>query len=78
MLVRDHMDKPLNQVQVRLVERQLFTQRGENEEMPCTDSATSQSGIAVFICNTPSEGRRALLKVRRRTKRRFLLPSCCS
>lgn len=64
MLVKDHLDKPVNRVQVRLVERQLFKQSGESEVMPCPDSANSQSdGLALFICNTPIEGVRAVLKV---------------
>ncbi|XP_026199541.1 complement C5 [Anabas testudineus] len=63
VLVRDHREKPLDRIQVRLVEKQLFTQGGENEEMSCTNSANSQSdGIALFICNTPRSGVRAVLK----------------
>ncbi|KAM7390973.1 hypothetical protein PAMP_021696 [Pampus punctatissimus] len=63
VLVKDHLDKPVNRVRVRLVERQLLRQGRESEVMPCPDSAISQSnGIAVFICNTPSEGVRAVLK----------------
>ncbi|KAK2838185.1 hypothetical protein Q5P01_015397 [Channa striata] len=63
VLVKDHLDKPVNRVQVRLVERQLFKQGKESELFPCPDSAPSQSdGLAVFICNTPSEGIRAVLK----------------
>lgn len=64
VLVRDHRDKPLNRVQVRLVEQQLFRQGREGVLMSCTDRASSQSdGIAVFICNTPRDGVRAVLKV---------------
>ncbi|XP_054867538.1 complement C5 [Amphiprion ocellaris] len=63
VLVKDHLDQPVNRVPVRLVERRLFRQGGESEEMPCPDSANSQSdGLAVFICNTPSQGVRAVLK----------------
>uniref|UniRef100_A0A3P8U9M4 Alpha-2-macroglobulin bait region domain-containing protein n=1 Tax=Amphiprion percula TaxID=161767 RepID=A0A3P8U9M4_AMPPE len=69
VLVKDHLDQPVNRVPVRLVERRLFRQGGESEEMPCPDSANSQSdGLAVFICNTPSHGVRAVLKVRRMTR----------
>uniref|UniRef100_A0A8D3CGD7 Anaphylatoxin-like domain-containing protein n=1 Tax=Scophthalmus maximus TaxID=52904 RepID=A0A8D3CGD7_SCOMX len=63
VLVKDHLGKPVNRVQVRLVERQLFKQGSTNEDMPCPDSANSQSdGLAVFICNTPRGGVRAVLK----------------
>uniref|UniRef100_A0A3Q1GK75 Complement C5 n=1 Tax=Acanthochromis polyacanthus TaxID=80966 RepID=A0A3Q1GK75_9TELE len=63
VLVKDHLDQPVNRVPVRLVERRLFRQGGESEDMPCPDSANSQSdGLAVFICNTPSQGVRAVLK----------------
>uniref|UniRef100_A0A3Q4BYD7 NTR domain-containing protein n=1 Tax=Mola mola TaxID=94237 RepID=A0A3Q4BYD7_MOLML len=63
VLVKDHLGKPVNRVQVRLVERRLYTRRGDQEEMPCPPGSTSQSdGLAVFICNTPSEGLRAVLK----------------
>ncbi|XP_018549132.1 complement C5 [Lates calcarifer] len=63
VLVKDHLDKPVNRVRVRLVERHLFRQGRDSEDMPCPESANSQSdGIAVFICNTPSEGIRAVLK----------------
>ncbi|KAE8292578.1 Complement C5 Hemolytic complement Complement C5 beta chain [Larimichthys crocea] len=57
VLVKDHLGKPVSQVRVRLVKRQLFMNGMENEEMPCPDSANSQSdGLAVFICNTPRNG----------------------
>ena len=65
VVVKDHLDQPVNKVKVRLVERQLFRTGGASEDLPCSLSSDSQSdGIAVFICNTPSEGVRALLKVR--------------
>ena len=71
MLVKDHLDKPVNRVPIRLSERQLFKVGGETEQIPCPDSAISQSdGLAVFICNIPSDGVRAVLKVRRRRRRR--------
>ncbi|KAK5871764.1 hypothetical protein PBY51_004625 [Eleginops maclovinus] len=63
VLVKDHLDQPVNRVQVRLVERQLVRKEGESEDLPCPLSSISQSdGIAVFICNTPSEGVRAVLR----------------
>ncbi|XP_044053377.1 complement C5 [Siniperca chuatsi] len=63
VLVKDHLDKPVNRIQVRLVERQLIRQGKETEDIPCPDSIYSQSdGLAVFICNTPSEGIKAVLK----------------
>ncbi|XP_067377606.1 complement C5 isoform X2 [Channa argus] len=63
VLVKDQLDKPVNNIQVRLVERQLYIQGKESEQLPCPDSAVSQSdGLAVFICNTPNEGIRAVLK----------------
>ncbi|XP_008299098.1 complement C5 [Stegastes partitus] len=63
VLVKDHLDQPVNRVPVRLIERQLFQQGGQSEEIPCPDSANSQSdGLAVFICNTPAQGVRAVLK----------------
>ncbi|XP_040898542.1 complement C5 [Toxotes jaculatrix] len=63
VLVKDHLDKPVSRVPIRLVERQLFRQGRESEDMPCSESANSQSdGIAVFICNTPSGAVRAELK----------------
>ncbi|KAM8760671.1 complement C5 [Acanthopagrus schlegelii] len=63
VLVKDHRDKPVNRVPIRLSERQLFKVGGETEQIPCPDSAISQSdGLAVFICNIPSDGVRAVLK----------------
>ncbi|KAM9360733.1 complement C5 [Symphorus nematophorus] len=63
VLVRDHLDKPVNRVQVRLVERRLFSGDRDHGEMGCPDSSVSQSdGLAVFICNTESEGTKAVLK----------------
>uniref|UniRef100_A0A3Q3ILA5 NTR domain-containing protein n=1 Tax=Monopterus albus TaxID=43700 RepID=A0A3Q3ILA5_MONAL len=63
VLVKDHLDKPVKRVEVRLVERPLFTEQGAKDDMPCTTSANSQSdGLAFFICNTPKGGVRAVLK----------------
>ena len=86
VLVKDHLGEPVSGVPVRLVERQLFRQGREKEDMPCPERANSQAnGLAVFICNTPSEGIRAVLKVRKRRRGRgrrrvffllFLFPPC--
>ncbi|KAM3610513.1 uncharacterized protein V6R79_005063 [Siganus canaliculatus] len=63
VLVKDHLDQPVNQVLVRLVERQLFKQGQQVEDMPCPLSSRSQSdGLALFICNTPQQAVRAQLK----------------
>nr|XP_046242467.1 complement C5 isoform X2 [Scatophagus argus] len=63
VVVKDHLDKPVKRLEVRLLERQLFRQGRETETLPCPDSSISQSdGIAVFICNTPSEAVKAVLK----------------
>lgn len=62
--VKDHMDKPVRGVQVSLVENELFRQGRDLEAMSCTDSSTSESnGLTFFICNTPGDGVRAVLKV---------------
>ncbi|KAL6115010.1 c5 [Pungitius sinensis] len=62
VLVKDHLDKPVKQVQVSLVEQRLFRQATERD-LNCPPSSTSQShGLAVFICNTPSDATRVVLK----------------
>lgn len=62
--MKDHLDKPVRGVQVSLVENQLFRQGRDPEAMSCSDSSTSESnGLAFFICNTPGDGVRAVLKV---------------
>ncbi|XP_070760148.1 complement C5 [Enoplosus armatus] len=62
VLVKDHLENPVAQVMVRLVERQLYLQGGRQKEMPCLDHSTTQSdGLALFVCNTPQEGTRAKL-----------------
>lgn len=67
--MKDHLDKPVKQVLVRMVERQLFRQGRDQDEMPCPESSTSHAdGLAVFICNTPREAVKVVLKVRRRRK----------
>ncbi len=72
VLVKDHLGKPVNRIQVNVVERQLIRQGRQNDEIPCPDSANSNSdGVAVFVCNTPSEGIKAVLKVRRRRRRKI-------
>ncbi|CAN9512877.1 unnamed protein product [Ophioblennius macclurei] len=63
VLVKDHLDKPVNQVPVRLVKRRLIRQGQDTEEMPCPDSSISQSdGLAIFICNTPPNGVKAVFE----------------
>ncbi|XP_062237196.1 complement C5 [Platichthys flesus] len=63
VLVKDHLDQPMNRVRVQLVERQLIRQGKTTEDMPCPDSASSQSdGLAVFICNTPRGAESVRLK----------------
>ncbi|XP_055367268.1 complement C5 isoform X2 [Betta splendens] len=62
VLVKDHLDQPVNQVRVRLVKQEVFGQAGNGEDMACNHDAVSQSGIAVFICNVPSEAVKAVLQ----------------
>ncbi|KAK5910587.1 hypothetical protein CesoFtcFv8_004410 [Champsocephalus esox] len=63
VVVKDHLDRPVNRVKVRLVEKELFKKGGAVEDLPCHVSSVSQSdGIAVFVCNTPQDGVRARLK----------------
>lgn len=64
VLVKDPLGKPVKNVRVRLTERRLYTRLGNQEEMPCPTSSTSQSnGLAIFICNTPRDALRVELKV---------------
>lgn len=66
VVVKDHLDKPVKNVEVGLVRRELFRQGQEREEMPCSSRSTSSSsGIAIFICNVPKEAARAALTVSR-------------
>lgn len=63
VLVKDHLDQPVNHVRVRVVEQQSFSQTTANVDLSCPDSGVSQrDGIAVFICNTPRGASRAVLK----------------
>ncbi|XP_031158002.1 complement C5 isoform X3 [Sander lucioperca] len=63
VLVKDHLDKPINRMLVRMVERQLFKQGMGSEVTPNPDSSNSQSeGLAIFIYNVPKEAVRAVLK----------------
>uniref|UniRef100_UPI003AAF040E complement C5 n=1 Tax=Centroberyx gerrardi TaxID=166262 RepID=UPI003AAF040E len=63
VLVKDHLGKPVSRVPVHLVERQSTSRTGEIGKLPCPDNAVSQSdGLAVFICNTPGETNKAVLK----------------
>ncbi|XP_074526548.1 complement C5 [Halichoeres trimaculatus] len=64
VFLKDHLNKPVGRVVVRLVEHQLTTQGGGNQDFPCEPNRveTQSDGLAVFICNTPSNGARATLK----------------
>uniref|UniRef100_A0A3B5MIA9 Anaphylatoxin-like domain-containing protein n=1 Tax=Xiphophorus couchianus TaxID=32473 RepID=A0A3B5MIA9_9TELE len=63
VLVKDHLDKPVSLVQVRLVERQLFMNTGGSEVMSCGESRSSGSdGLLYFICNPQKNAVRAQLK----------------
>lgn len=65
MLVKDHLDKPVSQVPVVLAEQQSFKQGMDGQDFESPNRATSDSnGIAVFICNTPAEVTKVVLKVR--------------
>ncbi|XP_034548076.1 complement C5 [Notolabrus celidotus] len=63
VLVKDHLDQPVNRVQVRAVEQQVFSRGGESEELSGSNSAVSQSdGLAFFIYSIPGGKTRATLK----------------
>ncbi|XP_022623289.1 complement C5 [Seriola dumerili] len=63
VLVKDHLNKPVNRVPVQLVQKDLYRQGMETENMLCSDNAASQSdGLAVFVCNTPRRAVRAVLQ----------------
>uniref|UniRef100_A0A8P4G2F4 Complement component 5 n=1 Tax=Dicentrarchus labrax TaxID=13489 RepID=A0A8P4G2F4_DICLA len=63
VLVKDHLDKPVNRVNIRLVERRLVDAAMGNSEITCPDTSVSQSdGLAVFICNVPGNGNSAVLQ----------------
>lgn len=63
VLVKDHLDKPVSQVPVVLAEQQSFKQGMDGEDFEGPNGATSDSnGIAVFICNTPAEVTKVVLK----------------
>ncbi|XP_054630577.1 complement C5 isoform X2 [Dunckerocampus dactyliophorus] len=63
VLVKDHLDKPVSQVLIRLVEQRMFGQARDLHIPPCPEEANSQSdGLAIFVCNTPIEGVRASLR----------------
>lgn len=65
VLVNDHLDEPIKNVQVRLVDQQLFRNGRFVDDELCPESATSGSdGLAIFICNTPRDALKANLKVR--------------
>ncbi|XP_032372446.1 complement C5 isoform X2 [Etheostoma spectabile] len=63
VLVKDHLDKPVNRMLVRMVERQLFKQGMESVVTLNPDSSITQSdGLAVFIYNIPKDAVRTVLK----------------
>ncbi|KAF1388978.1 hypothetical protein PFLUV_G00068530 [Perca fluviatilis] len=63
VLVKDHLDKPVNRVLVHMVERQLFKQGMEPEVDLNPQSSNSQSdGLTFFIHNSPKEAVRVVLK----------------
>uniref|UniRef100_A0A3P8VKG1 Complement C5 n=1 Tax=Cynoglossus semilaevis TaxID=244447 RepID=A0A3P8VKG1_CYNSE len=63
VLVNDHLDEPIKNVQVRLVDQQLFRNGRFVDDELCPESATSGSdGLAIFICNTPRDALKANLK----------------
>lgn len=65
MLVKDHLDKPVSRVRVRLAERQITTKEGSRELMACGDTQSSGSdGLLFYICNPQKSAVRAELKVR--------------
>ncbi|KAM6930938.1 complement C5 [Xenentodon cancila] len=63
VLVKDHLDKPVSQIPVVLVEQQLVTDDGGTGKMSCLQSSTSRSdGLAFFICNPLRNTAKATLK----------------
>ncbi|KAM9775605.1 complement C5 [Neosynchiropus ocellatus] len=63
VMVKDHRDRPVSRVPVRLSQRQSFLASGASEEMACTPSSRSQAdGVAVFSCNTAPGSIRAALE----------------
>lgn len=62
--MKDHLDKPVSRVPVRVVEQQVFTADGTVMGLSCPETSQSRSdGRASFFCNTPRVGVRAALKV---------------
>ncbi|XP_041856086.1 complement C5 isoform X2 [Melanotaenia boesemani] len=52
VLVRDHLNKPVSEIPVRLVEEEVITDSHEVKHMTCQEStATGSSGLSYFICN---------------------------
>ncbi|XP_047448971.1 complement C5 [Mugil cephalus] len=63
VVVKDHLDKPVSRVPVRVLEQQLFTEGGATSDLSCPlRSQTRPDGRASFLCNTPTGGLRAVLK----------------
>lgn len=68
VLVKDHLDKPVNRVPIRLVDKQLIMNGGSIGDLSCPDSSTSGAdGFAYFICNPLKNSVKAVLKVRKRS-----------
>ncbi|KAM4578048.1 complement C5 [Fundulus diaphanus] len=63
VLVKDHLDQPVSQVPVRLVERQLVVHGGGKETLSCDESSSSRAdGLLFYICNPLKNGVKAMLK----------------
>ncbi|XP_061585623.1 complement C5 [Cololabis saira] len=63
VLVKDHLNKPVSQVPVELVEQQLVTATGGVGDMSCHKSSrTDSDGLAFFICNPMNNAAKATLK----------------
>ncbi|XP_061881270.1 complement C5 isoform X2 [Entelurus aequoreus] len=63
VLVKDHLDKPVNHVPVRLVAQQVFSREQDLNIKICPDHTQSGSdGLAIFVCNTPKEGIKVSLR----------------
>ncbi|XP_061749602.1 complement C5 isoform X2 [Nerophis ophidion] len=63
VLVKDHLDKPVNRVPVRLAEQRVFSREQDLNIRICSDPTQSGSdGLAIFVCNTPKEGIKVSLR----------------
>ncbi|XP_028313986.1 complement C5 [Gouania willdenowi] len=63
VLVKDHLDHPVSQVPIHLVERRVFRIGRDSQEVSCTPKSqiSQPDGIAVFSCSIPLEAVRAEL-----------------